>query len=636
MINFKKLMTRRLGNYCLAITLFVFAAIEINLLKAATIAVTSNADTSSPAVCTLRDAITSLNLASLQGGCTNSGGSFGEANLIDFALSFPFIINLDNGPLMVTEDMDIRSNAGGLEEAEQAVVRSALGTLNRVFHVDNARLNIINFTISDGVAENLGQEIGGGIYATNGAELRVSNSVVTNNRSDIGGGIGLDMSSNLTIYNSSVSHNRAIAGAGIGALDGSQVFMLRGTNIEQNHANELGGGIGLRTASLLRIRGSNVVNNRAYANLDDFVGVGLFFPAGTEGGGISASNNSRVEVLEGSTVAGNTALRGGGIHISESNLEVENSIIENNISEGISSVLNETVTLRQGFGGGIYSDTSVLVLQDAEVRANTAGSGGGIYSRGAPLTSGLAAVLQSTIAENVSQNWGGGIYLSSDVNAAIFNSTISGNTAGVDPQVGVFPAGGGIYALGAGNVQVFNSTLALNIAQNGTGGGIYMNTSDVIPWNNIVAGNHASVGSEFTDADGSLSTQTGGNLIGDESKTFSQAADFPFFLLFPNASDVIASSTVRGGADNPESTAINRILLPLANNGGITRTHNLAPNSPALDAGFQFYCSSLNVSLDQRGEPRTDARCDIGSVEVDQTACYAIKAQNGNVITFCL
>lgn len=624
-------MTRFFHFCVMTISVLILCGIAVPPANAATIEVNDSGDTSMPSACTLRDAIISINLASLQGGCVNNGASFGDSDLIDFNLPLPFNIALQFGSLVITQDMIIRSNAGGLLGAEQAIIRSAFP--GRVFHIINARASIRNFTISNGFVASatfpLLPQLGGGLYATNGAELRISNSIISNNRGDIGGGIGLDMNSNVTIINSRISENRAIAGAGIGAIDTSSVYLL-GASIEQNHATDIGGGIGLNNSSFARIRGSNIIGNQAYAIAEDFAGMGTVFPPTTEGGGISASNNSIVEVLEESVVGDNVALLGGGIQMTDSTLLINNSVLQDNVSSGVNSVFNDTVTFRQGFGGGLHLDSGAAEIQDTEIRTNSASSGAGIFSTGGQ----SIGVIQSTIASNISRNWGGGLYLTGSSNVGILNSTVSGNFAGLGAGAGIFPAGGGIYTFGAGAIQIFNTTIAANTAQNGEGGGIHVNTSQVILSNSILAGNSASFGSELSDADGSLHIISGGNLYGDSSKTFAQAMDIPFFSLLPSGNDIIASSTQRSGAVNPTSTPFADIVLPITDNGGATRTHQPASKSLVLDAGEPTVC--LNITVDQRGKPRNDGLCDIGSVEVDQSACYVIKAENDNVITFCL
>jgi hypothetical protein len=57
------------------------------------------------------------------------------------------------------------------------------------------------------------------------------------------------------------------------------------------------------------------------------------------------------------------------------------------------------------------------------------------------------------------------------------------------------------------------------------------------------------------------------------------------------------------------------LLLPLADNGGPTRTHALAPGSPAIDAGNNFAA----LASDQRGSPFqriAGTRPDIGAFEL--------------------
>jgi hypothetical protein len=70
---------------------------------------------------------------------------------------------------------------------------------------------------------------------------------------------------------------------------------------------------------------------------------------------------------------------------------------------------------------------------------------------------------------------------------------------------------------------------------------------------------------------------------------------------------------------------IGDILLPLADNGGKTRTHALAIGSPALNASPD---DADCPAIDQRGNPRPRGpACDIGSFEGSAVMC------NGRVTT---
>ena len=52
-------------------------------------------------------------------------------------------------------------------------------------------------------------------------------------------------------------------------------------------------------------------------------------------------------------------------------------------------------------------------------------------------------------------------------------------------------------------------------------------------------------------------------------------------------------------------------LGPLADNGGPTQTHALLDDSPAINAGDAASCPLT----DQRGQKRSDGKCDIGAYE---------------------
>jgi hypothetical protein len=58
------------------------------------------------------------------------------------------------------------------------------------------------------------------------------------------------------------------------------------------------------------------------------------------------------------------------------------------------------------------------------------------------------------------------------------------------------------------------------------------------------------------------------------------------------------------------------LLGPLADNGGLTKTHALLNNSPAIDSGYCVY----SPESDQRGEVRpAGSGCDIGAYERSAT-----------------
>jgi hypothetical protein len=245
-------------------------------------------------------------------------------------------------------------------------------------------------------------------------------------------------------------------------------------------------------------------------------------------------------------------------------------------------------TSSHGFGGGLYVGGE-LIMKYSTIRENEnddgeVGLGGGIYARGETL------VFWSTISGN-SATAGGGIALMNDSSghtASIVESTISGNVA---------HAAGGIAA----NIPlaISNSTIAFNTANvpdkqpigYAWSGGLAVRASPVTITSTIVANNlahHSDGRDERSDIGGDIPNDVGGS-----------------------TSLVVDSAQVVP----PDTIFADPLLAPLADNGGLTRTHALGAGSPAIDAG-----DDAGWDTDQRGTgyPRIrNARADIGAYEVD-------------------
>jgi hypothetical protein len=297
------------------------------------------------------------------------------------------------------------------------------------------------------------------------------------------------------------------------------------------------------------------------------------------GGGLA---NNNVLTLNDSYVGNNTATTGmGGGIANNGNLNVDNSTIDNNsalgstgVGGGIANNLtlninNSTISgnLAANYGGGINNNGTLTVnnsILGNNIASNNAG--GGIYNDVGTLT-----INASTLSGNSSLN-GGGIYTIRGT-VIITNSTFSGNSA--EPSNG---SGGGIASSSPGTVTITNSTVSNNSAF--YGGGIAAITNVTI--RNTIIANSAAGG----DCAGALA-DGGHNIVEDNSCGFT------------------------GGSDP--------LLGPLANNGGLTKTHALLSGSPAIDAGSNAVCAAGPVNnLDQRGLIRPQgAVCDIGAFELE-------------------
>ena len=220
-------------------------------------------------------------------------------------------------------------------------------------------------------------------------------------------------------------------------------------------------------------------------------------------------------------------------------------------------------------------------------------SGGGIYNTGSTVT-----LTNSTVSGNTADSsstrfsYSGGGICNTDGTVILTNSTVSGNTADSSSSpasyYGGTYSGGGIYHAG-GTVTLQSSIISGNMA---TGSNTATATS-------IYKGN------EICKYSGTIIAAVY-NLFGERSENSANA----FFNFMPGSIDVTATS------DGTNPTALSDILnTTLADNGGLTRTHALVPDSPAIDLDT-VCCTDLNE--DQRGYTRpVGSGCDVGAYEYD-------------------
>ena len=230
-------------------------------------------------------------------------------------------------------------------------------------------------------------------------------------------------------------------------------------------------------------------------------------------------------------------------------------------------------------GGGIYNYYGEMAVTDSLFSGNTAGNnGGGISSY-----YGTVTVAGSTFNGNTAGGIGGGIVIFHGT-LTLTNSTLSGNSAWV--------------GAGLGNdapVKLNNVTITRNRSGN-SAGGIWTRGTFTLR-NTLIAENTAEVHPEWSDCvvNGPPLTSQGHNLV--QNTTFC-----------PIEGDTTGNIT--GQAPR---------LGPLLNNGGLTPTHALLADSPAINAGDPSAPGSGGTACaaaDQRGLLRPiGSVCDIGAFE---------------------
>ena len=455
---------------------------------------------------------------------------------------------------------------------------------------------------------------GGGIYIFGAATVNINNSTFTENTATYnygGGGIYLYLGA-LNITNSFINKNAATfvnggGGGGIAVGTSSATFSITNSFISENTADSAAG---ISAGGTGTISGSTITNNRATRSAGGLYSGGILnlIDSTISGNTVSDSSGSGGGIfnfgrltLNNSTVTGNSAAVGGGISTS-GGLNATGLNLSGNTSSkdgagiyanaGGTTALPVTLTNSivsennaSGFGGGIYNrDTFNLV--NTTVKNNSSSVGGaGIFNVFLNVGTATLSATGSTISGNTSNAGGGGIANQTGT-VNLTNSTVSSNTArGV---------GGGISNNTNGKINLTNATIAFNIATIGTGGGVNNSGNPVNALNTIFASNTAGNALAPSDFNGALNSQ-GYNLLS-------------------TTNGITITGTTAGNLINVEP-----LLAPLADNGGVTQTNALGPNSPAIDAG-----DPANVlATDQRGVSRPldgdgngSLRTDIGAFEV--------------------
>ncbi|HEV2136436.1 MAG TPA: right-handed parallel beta-helix repeat-containing protein [Terracidiphilus sp.] len=294
-----------------------------------------------------------------------------------------------------------------------------------------------------------------------------------------------------------------------------------------------------------------LANGNGYGDIDVASSVSSITLAGANGT-LNLTGASGINII--GSGANSLTVNGGG---STSNFSVFT------VGSG-AQVLMNWLTIANGTtsanGGGI-NNSGNLSATGLAVTSNSAVNGGGIYNTG------TLTLLDSTLSGNTAAN-GGGIDNNSGT-LQLTESTLSGNTVVSSGGAGL---GAGLYAAG-GTVTVVNTTIAGNSASGtpkANGGGIDAASSATVNVaNSIVSGNTANGTGSNTNGT-SISTSSGGNVIGGT---------------------VTLSSL---GLYGPNATVQTLVPVPGGTNG-----------NPAICAGKSSNLLT-GITTDERGQPNTN------------------------------
>ena len=196
---------------------------------------------------------------------------------------------------------------------------------------------------------------GAGIYlmrsSGNNILLELSDSAIDNNTaSNLGGGIFAYNGAQINANKASFNGNKAANGAGmyLYGLNNKVMAELTDSFIDNNIASDWGGGIFAYNGAEVKANNTSISNNK-----------------GGNAGGLLVWNNSSAELSNGSKVIGNTATKGngGGVYA-----------INGTVTATDCDIIHNTAT---GNGGGIYGEQrSTIGLRTGALYNNHAGTAG--------------------------------------------------------------------------------------------------------------------------------------------------------------------------------------------------------------------------------------------------------------------
>ena len=318
-------------------------------------------------------------------------------------------------------------------------------------------------------------------------------------------------------------------------------------------------------------------------------------------------NNTVITSCQVSDFGSSANSLGGAVLANSTLVMIDSTLTNNQIYSSLGS----------GFGGGAFVDGDLVLDHSTITHNSVAIASGGLTQSGGADVGGKLLMTYSTISDNavsgLSNNPGsfGGARVRGG--ASISNSTISGNTAG-----GV----GGLmtYGSAASPNLIANSTISGNTAR--SVGGVYARgqtaiVSSTIAFNTeteVAHGGGLRVAYAVADLESSI-------IASNTSAGTTQNIDLGISGGVTGANDLIGPS---GSVTLPPGTIqSDPLLVPLADNGGPTKTHALRAGSPAIDAGN----NSGGFTTDQRGPgfPRIVGPApDIGAFEgVDTDRIFA-------------
>jgi hypothetical protein len=533
-----------------------------------------------------------------------------------------------NGTITLTQPIEITKDV--FLDASRRTVALSGNNATRLFIVrTNTTLALTNLTLTQG--RHIGEN-----HAEGG-------------RPGFGGAIWNE-GGRLLMAQCTLSNNAAIGGTGIGDQPGIPGGAGSGGAIFNDHG-------------VLQIASSIITSNAAIGG--NWAAETFFGNPGAPGagqGGAVASIGGTVLLADATVnfnqcrtgVGASTEIpaTGGALYFNNTVVTLTNCTLLFNSARGSAGwSIDPTTYSTHAFGGAIYSIRGQLRLEVCVVQSNSAISGDGMFNGasafgGALYTQGPVAIISSIIRSNLARagfgRFGGppaegGAWYNAGLSYAS-ESLFQANTAqggdGGNPGGGWTKAG---TALGGGiqnnsNLSITNCTFAFNVALSGVegtvnysgdaaGGAFYASTNSVTFGQNVTFA-HNRVSNILIDPFFPGGTTLGAQIANSNGIVTLRNS----IVAYPNGTNSNVQGPITdaghninsdGSANFTSGTSFNftdPLLLPLADNGGLTWTMALQHDSPAIDFGDP----NGAPAIDQRGISRPfGSGVDIGAFELN-------------------
>jgi predicted outer membrane repeat protein len=435
-------------------------------------------------------------------------------------------------------------------------------TANATYTLTDCKAGDINIAASvaiDGNGATIEQTCTDRVLDTQSA-LTLNDVVITGGDIDGAGG-GLLEESNATVVLDAATFTGNTASSSGGGIATSGDLSVTDSTFTDNHDTGGDGG----AIKVFAPIGTTTINGSTFTDNTTNGWGGAFEQQGPVPGAVSAAALGYVLTVTGSTFTGNTAASDGA------------GALDTEDANAAVTVTDSTFTDNSGgWGGGIgtFGSSTTLDVSGSTFHGNTSvDSGGAVQMGGVSLAAAAVSGLET---------------------ATFVNSTITGNTQGVDGAINV-----------DGTVELSYVTITDNTSTGvspvkALSRGARAAVVGVDDAANVVSNGLTSFASVVTGANGGPNCESVGLATNDEGYNFSDDSSCGF--------DASTSNV-----DTPN----NPVLGALANNGGPTDTRLPLSGSPLIDAIPTTTCTSFGITVDQRGITRPQGTgCDIGAVEV--------------------